>query len=81
MGVMNCANNLAIMTVEKQDHSDEARRHVYVLREEGQSCAQEEGDSVVVGSSDEINNFFMHSYYSKTGNYVKLKIVSMKWKN
>ena len=32
--------------------------------------------------NDEINNFFMHSYYSKTGNYVKLiRRVSMKWKN
>ena len=32
--------------------------------------------------NDEINNFFVHSYYSKTGNYVKLIIkVSMKWKN
>ena len=31
---------------------------------------------------DEINNFFMNSYCSKTGNYVKLMIkVSMKWKN
>ena len=31
---------------------------------------------------DEINNFFMHSYHSKTGNYVRLMIkVSMKWKN
>ena len=49
MGVMYCADNtgdknLAIMTVKEQDHSDEARRHVYVLREDGQSCAQEEGD-------------------------------------
>ena len=32
--------------------------------------------------NDEINNFFMHSYYSKTVNYVKLIIkVSMKCKN
>ena len=32
--------------------------------------------------NDEINNFFMHSYNSKTGNYVKLMIkISMKWKN
>ena len=31
---------------------------------------------------DEINNFFMNSYYSKIGNNVKLIIkVSMKWKN
>ena len=31
---------------------------------------------------DEINNFFMHSYWSKIGIYVKLTIkVSMKWKN
>ena len=28
------------------------------------------------------NNFFMHSYYSKIRNYVKIIIkVSMKWKN
>ena len=32
--------------------------------------------------NDEINNFFMKGYCSKTWNYVKLKIkVSMKWKN
>ena len=32
--------------------------------------------------NDEINNFFMHSYYSKNWTYVKLTIkVSMKWKN
>ena len=32
--------------------------------------------------NDEINNFFMNSYYSKIRNYVKLIIkVSMKWKN
>ena len=32
--------------------------------------------------NDEINNFFMNSYYSKIQNYVKLiKKVSMKWKN
>ena len=32
--------------------------------------------------NDEINNFFMHSHYSKIRNYVKLIIkVSMKWKN
>ena len=31
--------------------------------------------------NDEINNFFMNSYYSKIRNYVKLIIkVSMKWK-
>ena len=32
--------------------------------------------------NDEINNFFMNSYWSKTGNYVKHLIkISMKWKN
>ena len=32
--------------------------------------------------NDEINNFFMNSFYSKILNYVKLIIkVSMKWKN
>ena len=32
--------------------------------------------------NDEINNFFLHSYYSKMRNYVKLIIkVLMKWKN
>ena len=32
--------------------------------------------------NDEINNFFMNSYYSKIRNYVKLIIkISMKWKN
>ena len=32
--------------------------------------------------NDEINNFFMHSYFSKIRNYVKLmRKVSMKWKN
>ena len=32
--------------------------------------------------NDEINNFFMHNYCTKTVNYVKLMIkVSMKWKN
>ena len=32
--------------------------------------------------NDEINNFFMNSYYSKIRNYVKLIFkVSMKWKN
>ena len=33
--------------------------------------------------NDETNNFFIHSYYSKIRNYVKLiiKKVSMKWKN
>ena len=31
---------------------------------------------------NEINNFFMHSYCSKTGTYVKLVVkVSLKWKN
>ena len=33
-------------------------------------------------AQDEINNFFMTSYYSKIRNYVKLIIkVSVKWKN
>ena len=30
----------------------------------------------------EVNNFFLHRYYRKTGNYVKHMVkVSMKWKN
>ena len=46
MGVMNCADNTVQERChhdrKEQDHSDEAWRNVYVLREEGQACAQEE---------------------------------------
>ena len=32
--------------------------------------------------NDEINNFVMHSYCSKNGNYVKfMRKASVKWKN